>query len=248
MTKPGFNTLGYTNEQKMYDSMVRESIAIKGMDMYYMPRKRIAFDKVYYEDSQSLFDSAYLIDVYCNLDKDFQGKGTFMSQLGMLEVRDQITFWISTTEFAECVTTYQPTILRPNESDLIFFPMNQRLFEVQYVSNKPFFYQIGELPLYTVTCELIEYSNERIETGIEEIDAIQMRNTTNILDHALKDESGNILTNDAGDVIYNESYDEQQAAVDPTRDNKNVRTEANTESLIVFNEANPYTNSSSGTF
>lgn len=242
MTNPVWNSFGNINEQKMYDSMIREVISIKGFDAYYLPRTRLAFDNVYYEDSQSVFSSAYALDLYCDLDKDFQGKGTFVSQLGMMEVRDQITFWVSATEFSEKVSLFSPTSVRPMESDLIYFPLNKRLFEIQETRNKPFFYQLGELQLFTMTCELIEYSNERLETGLDEIDSIQSRNSTNQLDYALTNEDGTPLFDSNGNVVINDQYQTTSDKIDPARDNKDSRDEATSEGLIDFTEAQPYAN------
>lgn len=225
--------------------MVNEAISIAGMDMYYMPRKRVAFDQVYYEDGQSVFDSAYLIDVYMKTNTGFIGQGTFMSQVGMFEVRDRFIFSIGRTEFANEVTTKRPTIVRPSEGDWLYFPLNKRLFEIQFVDNKPFFYQMGELQLYDITCELIEYTNERIETGIDDIDVFQKRNSTNLYDYALRDEANNVLLDTNGDVIIDEQYDADQKIFDPARDNSNIRNEQANDGIIVFTENNPLANNNS---
>lgn len=245
MTNPIFQKFDYTNEQQMYDRMVNEAISITGQDMYYMPRRRVAFDKIYYEDGQSVFDSAYLIDVYMKTASGFIGQGTFMSQVGLFEVRDRFIFSIGRTEFANEVTTKNPALVRPFEGDWIYFPLNKRIFEIQFVDNKPYFYQMGELQLYDVTCDLVEYTNERIETGIDEIDAVQKRNSTNLYDYALKDEANNVLIDTNGDVIIDEQYDANQQAYDPLRDNSNLRNEETAESLIVFDERNPLANNNS---
>lgn len=242
MTNPVWNRFQTVNEQQLYDRLINENIAIGGQDMYFMPRKRVAYDKIYAEDGQSVFDSAYLVDVLMKTATGFIGQGSFISQVGMLEVRDRFIFTIAKTEFANEVTTKKPTAIRPFEGDWIYFPMNQRIFEIQYVDNKPSFYQAGELQVYDLTCELVEYTNERIETGIDEIDAIQKRNSTNVYDYALKDEANNVLLDTNGDVIIDEQYDANQQAYDPTRDNSNIRAEESAESLIVFNEKNPLAN------
>ena len=41
-----------------------------------------------------------------------------------------------------------------------------------YVEHESVFYQSGALQVYDLRCELMEYSNERIETGYEHIDKI----------------------------------------------------------------------------
>lgn len=244
MTNPIWNRFQHVNEQQLYDRLINENISIGGMEMYFMPRKRVAYDKVYSEDGQSIFDSAYIVDVLMKSSSGFLGQGTFMSPVGMFEVRDRFIFSIAKTEFANEVTTKRPTAIRPFEGDWLYFPLNQRIFEIQFVDNKPVFYQAGELQVYNLTCELIEYTNERIETGIDEIDAVQKRNSTNLYDYALKDEANNVLLDTNGDVIIDEKYDDNQKLYDPTRDNSNIRNEANTDGLFVFTEKNPLANNS----
>ena len=41
-----------------------------------------------------------------------------------------------------------------------------------HVEHEAIFYQMGSLQTYDLRCELFEYSNEIIETGVEEIDEI----------------------------------------------------------------------------
>ena len=63
--------------------------------------------------------------------------------------------------------------VRPFEGDLIYFPLNDKLFEIRFVEHEKVFYQLGNLPLYTLTCELFEYSHEDIDTGVPQIDDIE---------------------------------------------------------------------------
>ena len=58
------------------------------------------------------------------------------------------------------------------------------------------FYQLGALQTWEMTCELFEYSDEQLKTGIPEIDSLQTKFSTNILDFTLKGEDGKYLTTD----------------------------------------------------
>jgi hypothetical protein len=49
-------------------------------------------------------------------------------------------------------------------------PMNNKFFKITFVEHESVFYQTGALQVYDLKCELFEYSNERFETNIEEID------------------------------------------------------------------------------
>jgi hypothetical protein len=66
-----------------------------------------------------------------------------------------------------------PERIRPFEGDLIYFPLNDKLFEIRFVEHEKIFYQLGNLPLYGLTCDLFEYSHEDIDTGIAAIDDIE---------------------------------------------------------------------------
>lgn len=242
MTNPLFQNFDYTNEQQLWDSIVNEAISTFGIDCYYMPRKRIDFDKIYYEDGQSVFDSAYLIDMYLKSYQGYVGNGTFMSQLGMFEVRDRLVFSIGITQFQNEVTSKRINYTRPLEGDWIFFPIHGRLMEIQYVDNKPTFFTHGALQVFDVTCELIEYSNEKLLTGIDDIDNIQRRNSTNLYDYALKDSANNVLLDPDGNVLVTDEYVTNAETYDPTRDNKRVRDEVAGEELIDFTEKNPFAN------
>jgi len=69
---------------------------------------------------------------------------------------------------------------RPKEGDLIFFPFNKQLFEVMFVEDEQIFYTLGKKFVYRLKLELFEYSNQMINTGIEDIDKIQYENAYSI--------------------------------------------------------------------
>ena len=62
--------------------------------------------------------------------------------------------------------------VRPREKDLIYFELNNKVFQIFYVDNKPTFYPLGQLPMYKLTCELFEASSERFTTGVPGIDRL----------------------------------------------------------------------------
>jgi hypothetical protein len=51
--------------------------------------------------------------------------------------------------------------------------LTKGLFEIRYVEDKKPFYQAGQVPTFKLTCENFEYSNQDIDTGVGEVDAIQ---------------------------------------------------------------------------
>ena len=60
---------------------------------------------------------------------------------------------------------------RPEEGDLIYLPLDNTMFEIKYVEAKKPFYQLNNLYVYTLSCEVMDYAlDENIDTGIESVD------------------------------------------------------------------------------
>jgi hypothetical protein len=151
-----------------------------------------------------------------------------------LEIRDQVTFTVSRRRFNEEIGTVED-IPRPREGDLIFFPLNQKCFEIKYVDNKPFFYPFGELFTYDIHCELFEYSSENFNTGIPEIDKIVYL-SQDLYTHALKDEQGNAILDEDGNPILPENY--SPSVIDPLDDTEQLQSEG--DDLIDFSVSDPF--------
>jgi hypothetical protein len=165
-----FGNFSNSTEQTLIEDLVIESIRMYGMNIWYLPRKLGALDDVLNEDDQPVFKEAYMIEMYIKNVEGFEGDGQFLSKFG-LQIRDSITFSVSIRRFTENVGSYNDEF-RPKEGDLIYFPLNNKIFEVMFVDNKPIFYQMGALQMYDLRCELFEYSNEVFNTGIREIDTL----------------------------------------------------------------------------
>jgi hypothetical protein len=229
-----FNNFQSSQEQLLIENLVIEAIKIYGQDMWYMPRKLNNYDKVYGADDQSSYESAYPIEIYIKSVDGFSGDGNFMSKFG-LEIRDQVVFSVAQRIFNEEVGNFS-TQSRPNEGDLIYFPLNKKCFQIKYVNKFEMFYQLGALQTWEMTCELFEYSNEQMNTGIPEIDSLQTKFSTNILDWNLMDESGNdILTEDDSYVVMEQSTVTDIVAA---ADNDQVQTES--DLFVDFTAFDPF--------
>jgi hypothetical protein len=169
-----FNNFTNSQEQHLIEDLVTESIKIYGHDVYYLPRTLVARDSLYNQDDLSTFDSAYLVDMYIKNVEGFEGEGDLFQRFGV-EIRDQITFVISQRTF-DLEISGATSLIRPNEGDLIFLPLNNKPFEIKFVEHEAVFYQMGSLQTYEMTCELYEYSGERFNTGITSIDNIENLN------------------------------------------------------------------------
>ena len=209
--------------------------------MYYIPREIKRYDKLLGEDANSEYNRAILVELYIKSVDGFTGDGNFMSKFG-LQIRDQAVFSISQRVFSAEVAALTEQ-LRPNEGDLIYFPLNQKCFKIMYVKKQEFFYPLGTIPTWELTVELFEYSNEEFNTGIAEIDILQKKFSTDILDYALADESGNVLTDELGNMIVSETYNFD--TINPAADNDVIQTGSEefglgSDDFIDFTEKNPF--------
>lgn len=235
-----FNNFQNSQEQLLLENLVIESIKIYGQDMFYLPRTLIDQDEIYGSDSVSQYNAAYPIEMYIKSVNGFTGDGVFMSKFG-LEIRDQVTFSVAQRVFNDEVGSYVD-VTRPKEGDLIYFPLNKKPFEIKFVDNREFFYQLGALQTYELTCELFEYSSEVFNTGIEEIDQIQTKYSLNVFDWAILDENGDRLLDENSDYIVVEGYSAGQ--IDALADNEDIQVES--DDFLDFTERDPF--SEGGTF
>jgi len=229
-----FNNFRNSGEQDLLESLVVESIQIHGLDMYYITRDINHLDKLYTSDDQSSYTKPYLCEFYIKSVDGFGGDGNFMSKFG-LEIRDQVVFSVAQRTFSREIGAYT-TLTRPNEGDLIYFPLNNKCFQIKFVNKFEMFFQLGALQTWEVTCELFEYSNEVFNTGIDAIDSIQVNRSTNILDYAIEDEQSNWITDENGNYLVMESYDLD--SITGTGTNQDFAAEA--AGFIDFSHTDPF--------
>ena len=159
------------SEQNLYEDLIIESLQIYGQDVYYIPRTLVNRDDILNEDPASKFDDAYLLEMYIENTEGFEGAGDLYSKFG-LEIRDECTFIVSRRRWETRVGIFSDNVIdpRPQEGDLIFLPMTNSFFEISYVEDDQPFYQLSNLPVYRMQCNLFEYNDEDFDTGIAEVD------------------------------------------------------------------------------
>jgi len=206
MATNSFFTQGTTGEQDLVGSLVTEQIKMFGKDVYYIPRTLVDRDSVFEEDSLSAFNGAYLIEAYIEDATGFRGDGDMFSNFGV-RISDQVTFIISRERFTAAVDDNAQLIVegRPNEGDLIHLPMANKTFEIQFVEHEVPFYQLGKVHVWGLRCELFEYSDEDFNTGVAEIDAVEVNFanavTINVADGGTGDfVAGEIVTGGSSNV------------------------------------------------
>lgn len=216
-----YNTHG--NQANLLDDLVIESIRIYGVDTVYLTRSLENVDEILNETDTSVFNAAYEMEMYVKSVDGFAGEGDFLSKFG-LTIRDQVTFTVAMRTFERYATRKDPSKVRPNEGDLIFFPMNQKFFKIMHVEHESVFYQMGQLYVFDLQCELFEYSNERFETGREDVDTyyddIKTEGVTTLEElNQIDPIAKNIFFGDEADSILDfEEFDPFSETIDnPTR-------------------------------
>jgi len=174
MALNSYFTQGTSGEQNLTEDLIIEQIKMFGKNVYYVPRTLVKEDNVFTEDTMSTFDGAYEMEVYVEDAGGFRGDGDVFSRFGV-RISDQVTFIVSRKRFTEAVDNNATLIVegRPNEGDLVWFPLAGKMFEIQFVEHETPFYQLGKQYVWGLRCELFEYSDENFDTGVAEIDTVE---------------------------------------------------------------------------
>jgi hypothetical protein len=172
---------GVRTEQNLVQQLIDEQIKLFGQDVYYLPRKIIQdvpLRDVVYSD----FKTQYMIEMLLINVEGFGSPAEFVSKFG-LRISDEVTFVVSKNRWSQVFQEFADiTIIdgRPNEGDLIFFPLTDTLYEIKFVETKTPFFQLGETYIYTLSAEIYEIGNDQFETGIPEIDEVEELFSTSI--------------------------------------------------------------------
>ena len=253
-TSTYFNKFAHAGEQGLIADLVIESISIYGIDVGYMCKKYTSegYDQLYSEEDLAVFDNVTDVAMYIRNVDGFEGEGDFLSKFG-LEIRDSMTLSVARRSFETEVEATQ-NISRPREGDLIFFPLNEKLYSIMHTEHEPVFYQMGALQFYDVKVELFEYSNERFNTGIDVIDEVQSKHSLDVLEEVqlLSEDGITPLFTEDGYRLVSEEEDSEDASstlsrdFDTITDSENVFIEGEADAIIDFSDSDPF--SEGGTF
>ena len=167
---------GSQGEQRLVQDLINEHLKIYGIEVRYIPRKFVRQQSIIREVQSSTFDDNFLLEAYVNTYDGYGGQGDIMTKFGV-SLRDELTITISKERFEDFISPFLESdedytlASRPREGDIIFFPLGQRLFEVKFVEHEQPFYQLGKNYVYQLKCELFEYEDEILDTGIDVIDS-----------------------------------------------------------------------------
>lgn len=249
------NGIGGTNEKRLYEDLIIEGLKIYGQDVYYLPRTLVNRDLVLGEDSLSRFDDSYLIEAYFETTEGFSGGQEIISKFG-LEIREDTTFVIAKRRWQNQIDNAATLIVagRPNEGDIIYMPLMNSFFEIQFVEDQEPFFQLGQLPVYKLRCTRWEYNSEKLDTGVDDIDSAETQYSLDQLNFqvSLENESGAILLENTvvGVVGANDDYllleDYQIQTQSPYADNLDLDsaagfdTASTADDILDFTERNPF--------
>lgn len=165
---PYVNFMKHENTQTLADILNAEAIQMRGVEMYYIPRELVNPDMLFGEDLQSKFTKAWKFACYINSYDGYEGAGDFFSRFGY-QANDELTFSINPTLFK-----HQVNGQNPKSGDLIYIPMSNDLFEINYVEPFQPFYQVGKNALQKIIAEKFVYSGEEIKPEVMRNDGINI--------------------------------------------------------------------------
>ena len=170
-----FFTQGTVGEQNLVQDLINEQLKMYGVEIFYLPRKYMTENSVLREVVQSKFDLALPLEAYVDNYDQYSGAGNILSKFG-IESKDEVRLIISRERFENYITPLiedQANIklsTRPKSGDLIWFPLDDRVYEIKDIEYAKPYYQLQNLYVYELYCELFRLEDEVIATGIEDID------------------------------------------------------------------------------
>ena len=134
---------------------------------------------------------------------------------------------------------------RPQEGDLVYHPVFEKMFEINFVDDDEPFYQLDNKPVYKLRCKQFEYASEVIDTGIATIDAIEGDLSTDSRQYqiTLENEVGSIQLENSADTggasfIITEDYIVGDYDTDKT--SQNELFDQLDDTVLDFSESNPF--------
>ena len=175
-----------------------------------------------------------------------EGEGSIALEDGSIDQTDNFsTVSTLTGNFYILQDTATTDADRPQEGDLVYHPIFEKMFEINFVDHDEPFYQLDNNPVYKLRCKQFEYASEIIDTGIATIDAIEGDLTTDSRAYqiSLENEVGSIQLENAADTgsasfIITEDYIIGDYDTDKT--SQNELFDQLDDTVLDFSESNPF--------
>jgi hypothetical protein len=171
-----FFTHGNSAEQRLVQDIINEQLRMYGIDVYYLPRVFLRTDKIIRENVLNKFTDNFIIEAYLNNYSGFGAGGDVLGKFG-IQVTDTLNLIISREKFEDFIAPLMEANVdeyvltaRPKEGDLIYFPLNDTIYEIKFIEHEVDFYQLNKLYTYELSCEPFMFEDELISTSINDID------------------------------------------------------------------------------
>lgn len=193
-----FNNFGAKNEQKLVEDLIIEQIKIYGIDVLYVPASFVNKDTLLGEDPSRAFVKAFTIEMYFENVDGFMGDKNFQDMMG-LNIDKQATFIVSSHRFDQIVnsngawcepnSSLSGNYIRPTEGDVIWIPLTNDLFEINFADHESIFYQFGKTFIWKISCSKFNFSHETFATQHPEIDSLaaQLENNDSVVNDPQQD-------------------------------------------------------------
>ena len=225
---------GSSGERSLVQSLINEQLKMYGVEIHYMPRKFVSESTILREVTQSKFDDAYLIEMYFENVEGYEGEKEIMSKFG-LQMNEDVTFVVARRRFEQLVSHDSNLIVktRPNDGDLVYFPKVKKIFEISFVDHDDPFYQVHNVPAFKLKCKTFEYSSEDMDTGITEIDAIEVDNSLDQLVYQISMEQSSTTTYNEGLELEDGTGNLEQEAATGGTDNLIGENETGGDNVVL---------------
>ena len=214
IVNPHFAHFNNSNQKDLLRQMTAESIQKNGMEFIYVKRDLLNIDDIFGEDMENRFTKGYKFAGYLENVESFGGQQEFYSKFGF-QINDTISIIIEPNLFQHQVGGV------PNEGDLIYWPMANALFEINWSEEKIPFFTNGVLTSFTLECHKFIYSGETIAVENEgTIDVTDVTGFTkiNTLDGVADDVNTEYKETDsteaAGDLIKSDIDEDNPFGID----------------------------------
>jgi len=163
---------GTAGEQGLIQDLVDEQIKLFGSDVKYIPRIMVQ-DSVMNDVTLSKFTTIYTVEMLLQNVEGFGGVGAELATKFGLRVTDEATFIVSVNRWAEVDAANPALPDRPNEGDIIHYPLTGDNYEIKFVEKEMPFFQLGKVYFYSITTEIMERGNTVFDTGDAAVDQLE---------------------------------------------------------------------------
>ncbi len=157
-----------------------------GQDVLYMPRRIVNEQTVIKEITASRFDDSFRLEAYLVNTDGFGTPSDVLTKFGV-RAQDEVTLVISKERYDDFISPFLKLwpadeikiATTPQEGDLIYLPLDNALFEIKYVERKVPFYQMNDLFMYELRCEIFEVEDEVIDLpdGLTDKEGVPVQDT-----------------------------------------------------------------------